>query len=75
MASSNPEGADPPPPTTHLPWCSALGPSSSRAAGSWNREPAGVAGSGKFVVPWGKTAHLRKGWKGRVGKQAPGTSH
>lgn len=77
VASSNPGGADPRPPHTHtdLPWSSALGPTSSRAAGSWSRERAGVAGSGKFGVPWGKTAHLCKGWKGREGKQAPGTAH
>ena len=76
VASSNPEGADTTPhQPTHIPWCSALGLTSSPNAGSWSRESAGVAGSGKFGVPWGKTAHLCKGWKGREGKQAPGTAH
>ena len=47
-------GSRPPSPPTHLPWCSALGPTSSRAAGSWSREPAEVAGSGRLGCPGGK---------------------
>lgn len=47
-------GSRPPSPPTHLPWCSALGPTSSRAAGSWSREPAEVAGSGRLGCPGGR---------------------
>lgn len=47
-------GSRPPSPPTHLPWCSALGPTSSLAAGSWSREPAEVAGSGRLGCPGGR---------------------
>ena len=47
-------GSRPPSPPTHLPWCSALGPTSSQAAGSWSREPAEEAGSGRLGCPGGK---------------------
>ena len=47
-------GSRPPSPPTHLPWCSALGPTSSQAAGSWSREPAEEAGSGRLGCPGGR---------------------